>query len=105
MTEFHEAVKSNDQLRPHLSKVMEDLNPIRVLGLLERISKEDCDLLDIHGRRVRSLTPAFVSTRAAYDVCTGLMAWSSPTWQCRLCASGRRWRWSLHLVATRMTSP
>ena len=50
MSEFHEAVKNNDQLRPHLAKVMEDMNPIRVLGLLERISKEDCDLLDIHGR-------------------------------------------------------
>lgn len=52
ISEFHEAVKCNDQLRPHLSKIMEDLNPIRVLGLLERISKEDCDLLDIHGRHV-----------------------------------------------------
>ena len=50
MTEFEEAVKHNDALRANLSKVQEDMNPIRVLGLFERISKEDCDLLDIHDR-------------------------------------------------------
>ena len=50
MTEFDEAVKHNEALRSNLSKVQEDLNPIRVLGLFERISKEDCDLLDIHDR-------------------------------------------------------
>jgi DNA-directed RNA polymerase III subunit RPC1 len=50
MTEFDEAVKHNEALRSNLTKVQEDLNPIRVLGLFERISKEDCDLLDIHDR-------------------------------------------------------
>ena len=52
MSEFDEALKSNQALRSTLSKVQEDLNPIRVLGLLERISSEDCELLDIHDRRV-----------------------------------------------------
>ena len=66
MSEFHEAVKNNDQLRPHLAKVMEDMNPIRVLGLLERISKEDCDLLDIHGRcgQVQAAMSVWALTRA-----------------------------------------
>lgn len=50
VTEFDEAVKHNESLRSNLSKVQEDMNPIRVLGLFERISKEDCDLLDIHDR-------------------------------------------------------
>ena len=50
MSEFDEALKRNDALRPNLAKVQEDLNPIRVLGLLERITQEDCDLLDIHDR-------------------------------------------------------
>lgn len=52
MSEFDEALKSNAALRSSLGKVQEDLNPIRVLGLLERISSEDCELLDIHDRRV-----------------------------------------------------
>lgn len=50
VAEFDEAAKHNDALRPNLSKVAEDLNPIRVLGLFERISQEDCDLLDIRDR-------------------------------------------------------
>ena len=52
MTEFDEAIKHNEALRSNLTKVQEDLNPIRVLGLFERISKEDCDLLDIQDRCV-----------------------------------------------------
>jgi hypothetical protein len=57
VTEFDEAVKHNEALRSNLSKVQEDMNPIRVLGLFERISKEDCDLLDIHDRCVASRAP------------------------------------------------
>lgn len=53
MSEFDEALKSNEALRSNLGKVQEDLNPIRVLGLMERISNEDCELLDIHDRRAR----------------------------------------------------
>jgi DNA-directed RNA polymerase III subunit RPC1 len=51
-------VKHNEALRSNLSKVQEDMNPIRVLGLFERISKEDCDLLDIHDRCVAARASA-----------------------------------------------
>ena len=63
MTEFDEAVKHNDALRSNLNKVQEDMNPIRVLGLFERISKEDCDLLDIHDRcgAQRGVLPAVMA--------------------------------------------
>lgn len=57
MTEFDEAVKHNEALRSNLTKVQEDLNPIRVLGIFERISKEDCDLLDIHDRCAPAWSP------------------------------------------------
>ena len=50
MSEFDEALKTNEALRSNLPKVQEDLNPVRVLGLLERISSEDCELLDVHDR-------------------------------------------------------
>jgi len=48
--EFDEAMKHNDQLKQFLPKVQDDLNPIRVLSLFERITAEDCELLDIYGR-------------------------------------------------------
>jgi hypothetical protein len=50
-------MKHNEALRSNLPKVQEDLNPIRVLSLFERISKEDCDLLDIHDRCGRARGP------------------------------------------------
>ena len=58
MSEFDEALKTNEALRSNLSKVQEDLNPVRVLGLLERISSEDCELLDIHDRCVLACGPS-----------------------------------------------
>eukprot|EP00232_Nephroselmis_pyriformis_P008411 CAMPEP_0182876754 /NCGR_PEP_ID=MMETSP0034_2-20130328/14327_1 /TAXON_ID=156128 /ORGANISM="Nephroselmis pyriformis, Strain CCMP717" /LENGTH=1384 /DNA_ID=CAMNT_0025009559 /DNA_START=143 /DNA_END=4294 /DNA_ORIENTATION=- len=48
--EFDEAVKHNEGLRANLGKVQDDLNPIRVLGLFERILQEDCEVLDLSGR-------------------------------------------------------
>ena len=50
MGEFEEAVKHNEQLRANLSRVQDDLNPIRVLGILKKISPTDCELLDIADR-------------------------------------------------------
>lgn len=40
-------------LKPHLHKAQEDLNPLKVLDLFKRISDEDCELLGLrpeHGR-------------------------------------------------------
>ena len=65
LTEFDEAVKHNEALRSNLSKVQEDMNPIRVLGLFERVSKEDCDLLDIHDRCALLQSSAASPIRAA----------------------------------------
>ena len=50
MKEFEAALKYNEQLRASLPKVQDDLNPIRVLGLLQRITDQDCELLDIADR-------------------------------------------------------
>ena len=41
------AVMSNPDLRPHVGRATEDLNPLRCLAILERIPHEDCDLLDL----------------------------------------------------------
>jgi DNA-directed RNA polymerase III subunit RPC1 len=40
----------NDQLKSSLSKVQDDLNPLRVLELFERITTEDMELLDCYYR-------------------------------------------------------
>ncbi|KAK9819626.1 hypothetical protein WJX72_000381 [[Myrmecia] bisecta] len=50
MDEFEDALRHNDQIRPHLNKVMDDLHPIRVLALFTAIPAEDCELLDLSGR-------------------------------------------------------
>ena len=50
MGEFEEAVKHNEQLRANLGRVQDDLNPIRVLGILKKISPTDCELLDVADR-------------------------------------------------------
>ena len=52
MKEFETALKYNEQLRASLPKVQDDLNPIRVLGLLQRITDQDCELLDIDRKSV-----------------------------------------------------
>ena len=44
MKEFEEAVKHNDQLKANLSRVQDDLNPIRVQDILSKISPQDCEL-------------------------------------------------------------
>ena len=50
VAEFDEAIKYNDAIKANLSKVQDDLNPIRVLELFERISQEDTELLDCYYR-------------------------------------------------------
>jgi len=50
MKEFETALKYNEQLRTSLPRVQDDLNPIRVLGILQRITDSDCELLDIADR-------------------------------------------------------
>ncbi|KAF5838068.1 hypothetical protein DUNSADRAFT_3438 [Dunaliella salina] len=47
---FEEALKYNEGLRPHLSKIADDLNPLRAQALFEAIPEEDCGVLDIVGR-------------------------------------------------------
>ena len=48
--EFEEALKYNDAIRPCLSKVQDDLNPIKVLGILQNVPVEDCDILQLAER-------------------------------------------------------
>ena len=50
LKEFETALKYNEQLRASLPKVQDDLNPIRVLSILQRITDQDCELLDIADR-------------------------------------------------------
>jgi DNA-directed RNA polymerase III subunit RPC1 len=50
LKQFEEAVKYNDQLKQNLSRVQDDLNPIRVISIFRRISPMDCELLDIADR-------------------------------------------------------
>jgi len=50
MKEFETALKYNESLRASLPRVQDDLNPIRVLGIMQRISDKDCELLDIANR-------------------------------------------------------
>jgi DNA-directed RNA polymerase beta' subunit len=50
MGEFEEAAKHNDALRANLGRVQDDLNPIRALGILRKISPADCELLDVADR-------------------------------------------------------
>lgn len=55
---FSTALRMSDQggaydIKPHLHKAQEDLNPLKVLDLFKRISDEDCELLGLkpeHGR-------------------------------------------------------
>jgi hypothetical protein len=37
-------MRYNEQLKQHLSKMADDLHPLRVLGLFERIPDEDCEV-------------------------------------------------------------
>ncbi|KAI8635919.1 hypothetical protein BD408DRAFT_426964 [Parasitella parasitica] len=50
---FETAAASMPEIKPHISKAQDDLNPLRVLRLFQRISPEDCELLGLseeHGR-------------------------------------------------------
>ncbi|BFZ57438.1 DNA-directed RNA polymerase III subunit C1 (rpo31) [Savitreella phatthalungensis] len=44
---FVKAVQASQDMRSHLNKAMDDLNPLRVLNLFQRISMSDCELLGI----------------------------------------------------------
>lgn len=44
---FHLAAKSNPDLRKHITKAADDLHPLRVLQILEKIPAEDVQLLDM----------------------------------------------------------
>lgn len=45
---FGTAVAENKALGQHLSKVVEDMNPLKVLELFKRVSAEDAELLSLH---------------------------------------------------------
>lgn len=45
---FNEAKANNPEVEKHLRKAMEDLNPLRVLNLFQRISPTDCELLGLN---------------------------------------------------------
>ncbi|KAI8880930.1 beta and beta-prime subunits of DNA dependent RNA-polymerase [Backusella circina FSU 941] len=50
---FDTAAATMPELKPHISKAQDDLNPLRVLRLFQRITPEDCELLGLseeHGR-------------------------------------------------------
>lgn len=43
-----EARKSNQEIDKHAKKAMDDMNPLRVLYLFEKINPSDCELLGMH---------------------------------------------------------
>jgi DNA-directed RNA polymerase III subunit RPC1 len=45
---FGTAVAENKALGQHLSKAVEDMNPLKVLELFKRVSAEDAELLSLH---------------------------------------------------------
>lgn len=51
---YHEdlqrAAQDSDHIRTNLKHVVDDLNPLRVMGLFTAIPDEDCELLDLAGR-------------------------------------------------------
>ncbi|KAK9865213.1 hypothetical protein WJX84_010418 [Apatococcus fuscideae] len=50
MEEFSDAVEQNDQIQPYLSKIADDLNPLRALSLFKAVRDQDCELLDLGSR-------------------------------------------------------
>lgn len=44
---FQEAIESNPDIRQHLTKAQEDLNPLKVQEILSKIPSEDCELLGL----------------------------------------------------------
>ncbi|GAM24976.1 hypothetical protein SAMD00019534_081510 [Acytostelium subglobosum LB1] len=47
ISNFDEAIKYNSELKAHIKKAQEDLNPLVVLNLFKRISFQDTELLDM----------------------------------------------------------
>jgi len=41
------AVETSVDMKNHLSKAMDDLNPLRVMEIFKRISDEDCELMGL----------------------------------------------------------
>eukprot|EP00897_Mesotaenium_endlicherianum_P003119 jgi/Mesen1/2835/ME000174S02093 len=48
--QLEEAVAANKELRAHVARVQDDINPIRVLELFEKMTGDDCEILDLHDR-------------------------------------------------------
>ncbi|KAJ7520459.1 hypothetical protein O6H91_19G006700 [Diphasiastrum complanatum] len=48
--QFEEALKFNKELKTYINRLQEDLNPIKVLGLFEDMTEEDCEVLDLLDR-------------------------------------------------------
>ncbi|WWD21358.1 hypothetical protein CI109_105842 [Kwoniella shandongensis] len=48
MATFKSAVAENQAVATHLSKAVDDLNPLKVLDLFKRVTAEDCELLALH---------------------------------------------------------
>jgi DNA-directed RNA polymerase III subunit RPC1 len=44
---FQEAIESNPDIKQHVTKAQEDLNPLKVQDILSRIPSEDCELLGL----------------------------------------------------------
>ena len=44
---FHDAIEGNPDIRQHLTKAQEDLNPLKVQEILLKIPSEDCELLGL----------------------------------------------------------
>lgn len=49
-SELMEAVKQNKEIKPYLNKIQDDLTPIKVLNLFERMTDEDCEVLYLYDR-------------------------------------------------------
>jgi DNA-directed RNA polymerase III subunit RPC1 len=45
---FEQAKKMNNDVEKHLKKAMDDMNPLRVLNLFQKIEPSDCELLGMH---------------------------------------------------------
>ncbi len=43
-------MRYNDQIKAHVGKMADDLHPLRVQALFQRIPDEDCEVLDLAGR-------------------------------------------------------
>lgn len=46
-SQFQKAIEANSELKPHVAKAAEDLNPLRALELFDELTSEDCELLGL----------------------------------------------------------